>query len=868
MIMHSSPPAFTLPEIADPATVPTGDMPGDRVEIDERHIAKAHAIFPRLWELLWPALRDSDHGRAVIAVHGGSGVGKSEIGSLLAHYLRANDVGAYVMSGDNYPRRFPKDNDAERLRVFREGALRALVDSGAYDQDVRASLADLQAADLDADPAQLDEHAWLATYQRAGRAALRTYVGTPLETDFDEVNGIIAAFKDGAEELLLKRMGREQDELWYEAVDMRDVRVLVIEWTHGNNDHVTGVDIPILLNSTPEETLAHRRSRARDTGVDAPFTRLVLELEQALLHAQSHRARIIVTKAGELIDHDTYLREMGDDLPEAGPMLNVYPDSIGGHLDGLVTFVTEPAVQGAFTSAYILPSVFNSDLDRGFSVIDYELNELHASRADLAALQDAGLELKFDFVLNHASVLSPQFQDLLANGDRSEYRDFFIDWNAFWEGHGEMTDEGWIQPDPDVIADMFFRKPGLPILMVRMPDGTERPYWNTFYQQVRYPRVDAQDLMAAADLQYASAAQVAERVNDALEGGAKPDSVDFTGFEDARAAVVEWLEDRRTYLGQMDLNIDSPLVWQFYAATLDKLAEYGAEIVRLDAFAYAPKDPGKRNFLNEPDTWELLDRVKQLATRRGLKLLPEIHARYEEGIHEQIAEQGFLTYDFFLPGLVIDALANADATHLERWIRDLVDKEIRVVNMLGCHDGIPLLDLKGLLTNAQIDELIATVRDRGGHVKDLHGNTTMYYQVNATYHSALGESDDALLLARAIQLFMPGKPQVWYLDLVAGRNDDEAVARAGPGGHKEINRTNLSLEDARASLERPVVQRQLDLLRFRATFPAFGWDAECELADTADERLRITWRREGHEATLDADLAAVAFTITADGDPV
>lgn len=881
--MDNTAPSFTLPEVTDPEAVPTGDMPGDKVEIGASHIAKAEAIFPRLWELLSPLLGDGDDsgdgvsdgdgndndGRAVVAVHGGSGVGKSEIGSLLAHYLRANEVGAYVMSGDNYPRRIPKDNDAERLRVFRAGGLHGLVDSGAYDQDVRAALADLQATDLDADRAKVDEHAWLATYQRAGRAALRSYLGTPRETDFDEVNRILASFKDGADELLLKRMGREREDLWYEAVDMRDVRVLVIEWTHGNNDNVEGVDIPILLNSTPEETLAHRRSRARDKGVDAPFTTMVLELEQELLHSQAHRARIIVTKSGELIDHDTYLRDMGAHLPDAGPMLNLYPDSLGGDLVGLTTLMADPAVQGAFTSAYILPSVFNSDLDRGFSVIDYDLNDLYASQADLDALRDAGLAFKFDFVLNHASVLSPQFQDLLAKGNRSNYRDFFIDWNAFWEGHGEMTDGGFVQPDPDVIADMFFRKQGLPILMVRMPDGTEKPYWNTFYQQVRYPTVDAQDLMAAADLQYASAAVLAERVNDTLDqDDARPGEVDFTGFEDARDEVVEWLEDRRTYLGQMDLNIDSPLVWDFYADTLDRLAGYGAEIVRLDAFAYAPKTPGKRNFLNEPDTWELLDRVKQLATRRRLKLLPEIHTSYEEGIHERIAEQGFVTYDFFLPGLVIDALTNADATHLERWIRDLLDKDIRVVNMLGCHDGIPLLDLRGLLTDSQIGKLIATVKDRGGYVKDLHGKRKVYYQVNATFHSALGESDDALVLARAIQMFMPGKPQVWYLDLFAGRNDHEAVEHAGPGGHKEINRTNLSLEDVRAGLQQPVVQRQLDLLRFRATFPAFGWDAECELVDTPAERLRITWRKDGHEATLDADLATLAFTITADGDPV
>lgn len=109
--------------------------------------------------------------------------------------------------------------------------------------------------------------------------------------------------------------------------------------------------------------------------------------------------------------------------------------------------------------------------------------------------------------------------------------------------------------------------------------------------------------------------------------------------------------------------------------------------------------------------------------------------------------------------------------------------------MLGCHDGIPLLDLKGLLPEDDIRSLIDLIVSRGGMVKNLHGQKNIYYQVNATYYSALGESDSKMLLARAIQMFMPGKPQVWYLDLFAGKNDHEAVRRAGESGHKEINRT-------------------------------------------------------------------------------
>lgn len=860
--------AYRLPTIDDTAQIPTGDMPGDKVEIGQDHLQRAEAILPELWPMLQQALEQSPARRAVVAVHGGSGVGKSEIGSVLAHVMRHNGIGAYVMSGDNYPHRIPRENDAERLRTFRTAGVKGLVAAGLYDEQVRERLAELQAADRDAAVEQAHEDPWLTTYRAAGARALDDYLGSQEEIDFAEVNAILAAFKGGAESLLLKRMGREPGELWYERVDLRDVQVLVVEWTHGNSQHVEGVDIPILLNSTPAETLAHRRSRARDGATDSPFTSLVLAVEQEHLHDQAHRARIIVTKAGEVISHDAYLRSMGRHLPEHGAMLNVYPDSLGGTVGDEVDFLTDPAVAGAFTSAYLLPSVFNTDLDRGFSVIDYELSKLYTEPEDLPALQAAGIRLKFDFILNHASVLSPQFQDLLAKGARSEFADFFIDWNTFWAGHGTMTPEGYVQPDPELIEDMFFRKPGLPILMVRMPDGSEKPYWNTFYQEVRYSAPDVQQLMRATGLQYQQAVALAPAIAEQLEAGRAPAKLDLGEMEQAREQVVELLDSTRSYLGQMDLNIKSPKVWQFYADVLDKLAGYGAEVVRLDAFAYAPKEPGEKNFLNDPGTWQLLDRVNTLARDRGLKLLPEIHSRYEEGIHELLSSKGYLTYDFFLPGLVIDALAKADARHLERWIGELVDKKIHTVNMLGCHDGIPLLDLKGLLTDEEIDQLIATVVDRGGYVKDLHGQKKMYYQVNATYYSALGESDEAMLLARAIQLFMPGKPQVWYLDLFGGRNDHAAVERAGAGGHKEINRTNLTREQVREALGTPLVQRQLELLRFRNSFAAFGWDAECVVTETPAHELQVSWTKDGHEAVLKADLASRSFTITADGQEV
>jgi sucrose phosphorylase len=785
-----------FPEPSDVAELPVGDLPGDQIRIGQEHLSKARVIFPKLMDLLASVL--AAQGRAVVSVFGGSGVGKSEVGALLAHGLNASGIDTYLLSGDNYPRRIPQANDAERLRIFRAGGSRGLSDTFNG-----AELSRLQSSGADCDPTRLGDYPWLQGYQDAGRRALASYLGGDAEIDFAELNEVLAEFHAGAVELRLKRMGRTPGQRWHDRVACAQTKVIIVEWTHGGSPFLHGVDISILLHSTPAETLQHRRLRARDAAVDSPFTAMVLALEERQLLDAARRASLIVARNGDLLSPFDFPLE----LPDSGPMLNLYPDSLGGGLAEVAGFVEGPEVAAAFDSAYLLPTVFHSDLDRGFSVIDYGLNADLVDESALARVAAAGLFLKLDLVLNHASMQSPQFRDLLEHGRDSRYRDFFIDWNKFWEGCGELTEAGYIQPDESSLGEMFFRKPGLPVLPVDFEDGTRRCYWNTFYQQV----------------------------------------------------IVE--AGRPRYRGQLDLNINSGLVWDFYADVLDLLAGYGARIVRLDAFAYADKRPGARNFLNEPGTWELLAKVKRLADVRGLIVLPEVHATYASGTHRKLGKLGYLTYDFFLPGLLLDAVESADATALKRWITELAEHHLATVNMLGCHDGIPLLDLRGLLAEERIESLITTVVDRGGRVKDIHAANDVYYQVNATYFSALGESTAKLLLARAIQLFVPGKPQIWYLDLFAGSNDYDAVARAGVGGHKEINRTNLTAAEVASGLRQPVVRAQLELLRLRNEFPAFGFGAQCIVGETSPQRLVITWCGQGATARLDADLAAVRFTI-------
>ena len=64
------------------------------------------------------------------------------------------------------------------------------------------------------------------------------------------------------------------------------------------------------------------------------------------------------------------------------PMLNAYPDSIGNRLEQTVSFLKKEEARDIFGSFYILPSFFNTDLDRGFSVIDYNMNKVFVSSSD------------------------------------------------------------------------------------------------------------------------------------------------------------------------------------------------------------------------------------------------------------------------------------------------------------------------------------------------------------------------------------------------------------------------------------------------------------------------------------------------------
>jgi sucrose phosphorylase len=313
---------------------------------------------------------------------------------------------------------------------------------------------------------------------------------------------------------------------------------------------------------------------------------------------------------------------------------------------------------------------------------------------------------------------------------------------------------------------------------------------------------------------------------------------------------------------QVDLNVASPVTKEFISGTVRDMCAHGASVIRLDAFAYAVKKPGTSCFFVEPDIWRLLDGIADVVRPYGATILPEIHEHYT--IPLGLARRGYWIYDFALPVLTLYALYSGDGAPLKRWL-DMSPR--RQFTTLDTHDGIGIVDVKDLLTDEQTEFTKEKMFTKGANVKKIY-NTAAYnnldiYQVNTTYYSALGDDDRAYLLARAIQFFAPGIPQVYYVGLLAGKNDVALMERTKNG--RDINRHYYSEDEALGELGRPVVRRLLELMELRNESPAFDLASEIKITLSGEHGLTVERSHAGHTAALRADLLTHDFAVEADG---
>ncbi len=321
---------------------------------------------------------------------------------------------------------------------------------------------------------------------------------------------------------------------------------------------------------------------------------------------------------------------------------------------------------------------------------------------------------------------------------------------------------------------------------------------------------------------------------------------------------------------QIDIDVFSKRGAAYLDAILQRFKEGGVTAIRLDAAGYAIKKPGSSCFMI-PETYAFLGELAEKARALGMEVLVEIHSYYRDQI--EIARKVDRVYDFALPPLVLHSLFTGEAGPLAEWLKISPRNAITV---LDTHDGIGVIDVgaatdgrPGLLAPAALDALVETMHERsGGESRQATGAAASnldLYQVNCTYYDALGKRDDEYLIARAVQFFAPGIPQVYYVGLLGGTNDMDLLASSKVG--RDINRHYYTPNEVAAALEKPVVRRLCDLARFRNGHPAFGGDFAVE--QPSANRLVLTWTRGDDKATLAVDFAARAATISrTGGEPI
>ena len=263
-------------------------------DLAREQIRNAERLFPLILE----KTEERKEKKTIISVSGGSGVGKTGMAFLLQNMFEKQGKKSLIISGDNYPHRIPMYNDAERIARFRMSGLNGLRTERLYTDEVKEKLLELQKAGRDAE--EQENMQWFSIYQMYGDKALTDYLGTDQELDYEAVSNLLMQFHGGTSQLLLRHMGRTPDDIWYDRRDVSDTDILILEWTHGNSAYLQGVDVSVVLISTPEETLENRKKRNRDTAIDSPFVARVLRIEQKKINDRLDQADIIQDMHGRI----------------------------------------------------------------------------------------------------------------------------------------------------------------------------------------------------------------------------------------------------------------------------------------------------------------------------------------------------------------------------------------------------------------------------------------------------------------------------------------------------------------------------------------------------------------------------------------
>lgn len=290
---------------------------------------------------------------------------------------------------------------------------------------------------------------------------------------------------------------------------------------------------------------------------------------------------------------------------------------------------------------------------------------------------------------------------------------------------------------------------------------------------------------------------------------------------------------------QIDLDFRNPEVLGQFVSILRQYLDAGIRIFRLDAIAFLWKVPGT-SCLNLEETHEVVRLLRTLLehAREDALLITETNIPNRENLsYFGNANEAHCVYNFSLPPLLVNALVTGDCTYLKQWMMSMPPAQngTAYFNFIASHDGIGLRPAEGLLSEAELDSLIETMQNFGGHVsyRALEEGEKKPYEINISLFDALqgtvnGVDDwgvERFICAHAVMLGLEGIPGIYVHSLLATRND--LVRVANTGHYRAINRHQWDYDELTTTLSdstshhAQVFDRLKSLLAIRSRQTAF-----------------------------------------------
>lgn len=290
---------------------------------------------------------------------------------------------------------------------------------------------------------------------------------------------------------------------------------------------------------------------------------------------------------------------------------------------------------------------------------------------------------------------------------------------------------------------------------------------------------------------------------------------------------------------QVDLNFSNPEVLKEFVKIIRLYLDRGISIFRLDAVAFLWKIPGTPclNLFQTHEIVRLLRTLIEHAQHDAIIITETNIPNIENLSYFGNANEAHCIYNFSLPPLLLYTLVFGNSHYLKLWLMSMPPARngTAYFNFIASHDGIGLRPTQDILSDQEVDSMIALMENFGGKVsyRALENGENRPYEINIALFDAMqgtihGRDDlqiDRFICAHAIMFALEGIPGIYIHSLLGTHNDYAKIEQTGHA--RSINRHLWDYDNLVAELENPesshskVFSRIKSLLKLRIQQKAF-----------------------------------------------